>query len=407
MRTSLRQLWLPIAVACLSLSPAAEAVSIEWAIVSGPANPCDTQIWNCPGSVSYTYFIAKHEVTNEQYSEFLDAKAASDPLGLYSTEMGSSLGGIQRSGSPGSWTYSPIAGRESMPVNFVSFYDAIRYANWMHNGQGNGDTETGAYTLLGGTPIPGNEPLARNAGAKVFIPDNDEWYKAAYYDVGSARYFDYPTGTDTKTVCSAPGSTPHTANCGSAVGGFTSVGSYTGSPSPNGTFDQGGNAVEWADRIEVLDNRTIRGGHLGSSPDWLSGMRSEYDDPWFESSAYGFRIAGSLAAADAVTNLRALDPGATWFEWDSPSGIGGAVHDLARGVVSNLAAGAGGIDLGPLICIENDSPDQTSQSSPDPVIPAAGTAFFYLVRLQQGSVAGSWGFASDGRAQAGSGGCPP
>jgi hypothetical protein len=53
---------------------------------------------------------------------------------------------------------------------------------------------------------------------------------------------------------------PCTANCGAAVGGLTNVGSYTGSAGPNGTFDQGGNAVEWADRIEVLENRVIRGG---------------------------------------------------------------------------------------------------------------------------------------------------
>ena len=68
------------------------------------------------------------------------------------------------------------------PVNFVSWYDAIRFANWLNNGQGDGDTETGAYTLLGGTPTPSNgSSITRNPGATWFLPSEDEWYKAAYY----------------------------------------------------------------------------------------------------------------------------------------------------------------------------------------------------------------------------------
>ncbi len=68
------------------------------------------------------------------------------------------------------------------PVNYVSWYDSIRFANWLNNGQGTGDTETGAYTLLGGTPTPSNGvSITRNAGATWFLPSEDEWYKAAYH----------------------------------------------------------------------------------------------------------------------------------------------------------------------------------------------------------------------------------
>ena len=44
--------------------------------------------------------------------------------------------------------YSIISGLGNRPVNWVSWYDAIRFANWLNNGQGNGDTESGSYTLL-------------------------------------------------------------------------------------------------------------------------------------------------------------------------------------------------------------------------------------------------------------------
>ena len=404
MRLPALPLWLPL-VAALVPAPAALAVSIEWVTVGDPGNPCDQKVSGCHGAVSYSYGISKHEVTNAEYAEFLDAKAHSDPLALYNTEMQPTH--ITRSGSPGSYTYSPVAGRERMPVTYVSFYDALRFANWMHNGQGNGDTETGAYTLLGGTPNPINEPLTRTSGATIFVPTDAEWYKAAFYDTGSGAYFDYPAGTDTGIVCSTPGTTPNTANCGMAVGDYTAVGSYTGSASPNGTFDQGGNVFEWSDEIPILENRVIRGGHYGSTPDWLSGARREYEDPWHESSIIGFRVAGAAPAVGEIANLRAFDPASTYFEWNPSPGGSGAVYDLVRGSVSNLSGNASAVDLGMLTCVEEDSPDASSQTDPDAELPAPGTAFFYLVRVQVGPAVGPWGFGSGGGERTGTGGCLP
>jgi hypothetical protein len=46
--------------------------------------------------------------------------AATDPNGLYNTNMAVDYGGITRAGSSGSYSYSTIAGRENMPVNYVS-----------------------------------------------------------------------------------------------------------------------------------------------------------------------------------------------------------------------------------------------------------------------------------------------
>jgi formylglycine-generating enzyme required for sulfatase activity len=80
--------------------------------------------------VPYDYSIGTYEVTNAQYAEFLNAKAASDPLGLYNVFMGAtSQGGISRTGVSGSFVYTAIPGRENRPVDFVSWYDAVRFAN--------------------------------------------------------------------------------------------------------------------------------------------------------------------------------------------------------------------------------------------------------------------------------------
>jgi formylglycine-generating enzyme required for sulfatase activity len=304
MWNSVRSLGLPVVAASLWLASEARGVAFEWVTVGDPGNACDdTPQQGCFGAVDHVYRIARYEVTNAQYAEFLNAKAASDPLGLYNVDMGSPPGGIARSGSSGSYTYEAIDGSEQEPVGSVSFFDALRFANWLHNGQGDGDTETGAYSLLGGTPTPSNPLVERNAGATVWVATDDEWYKAAYYSPASATYREYPTGTDAPTACAAPTAAANRANCAGVVGGLTDVGSYPGSPGPNGTFDQGGNALEWTDGdIAVLENRTLRGGGYYSPADYLRRRILEYDDPWFEQGGLGFRVASFAECGDGIDN---------------------------------------------------------------------------------------------------------
>jgi formylglycine-generating enzyme len=290
-RTTLQ--WLSIASLCLAAS-AASAVTIDWTFVGNPGNACDTQSQGCFGSVGYGYSIGTYEITNAQYAEFLNAKAASDPLGLYQSGMGFTIdhGGITRSGSPGSYTYSTIAGRANMPVNWVSFYDALRFANWMSNGQGSGDTETGAYILLGGTATPSNgATVTRNAGsgANTFLASEDEWYKAAYYDPTTSSYFDFPMSTNGFGVCSGPTATPGRANCAEFVGDVTNRGSYTGSASPYGTFDQGGNVSEWTEAI-ISTNRGWRGGDFHGGESLLNASSRFGVNPTGSSDATGFRL---------------------------------------------------------------------------------------------------------------------
>ena len=273
------------------LAESASAVTIDWVTVGGAGNACDTQSQGCFGAVAQSYRISRTEVTNAQYAEFLNAKAVSNNANaLYNTSMGSGFaGGITRSGSPGSYTYSAIAGRENKPVNYVSFYDSLRFSNWLNNGQGSGDTETGAYTItyLGIQ----NNSITRNSGANIFLPSEDEWYKAAYYDAVTTSYFDYPAGSNTQTTCAVPGATANTANCDWVVGDVTDVASYTGSASPNGTFDQGGNVWEWNEAIISGSERGLRGESWLSNPISLAASYRDDQFPSVEGSSMGFRVA--------------------------------------------------------------------------------------------------------------------
>jgi sulfatase modifying factor 1 len=289
----------------LLIASSASAVTMDWTPIGNPGNACDNNPFGCIGAVSYSYSIGTYEVTNAQYAEFLNAKG--DALDLYSSSMNYGYGGITYSNANG---YSAIPGRESMPVNFVSFYDALRFVNWMNNGQGNGDTETGAYTLLepysvdhtGRYTVPSNgATVTRNPGATIVLASEDEWYKAAYYDPISASYHEYPTGSDTATICTAPTAAANSANCGHAVGDLTSVGSYTGSASPYGTFDQGGNVWEWNEAI-IGSNRGNRGGSFTDSPFYLSTTPRFSRRPTEENAVAGFRLA-MIPAPEPGTGL--------------------------------------------------------------------------------------------------------
>lgn len=153
------------------------------------------------GSVNYNYYISKYEITNNEYTAFLNAIASTDTYNLYNTNMATQNCGIIRNGSSGSYIYSVRSSYSNKPVVWVSWLDAARYCNWLHNGkpsgaQNNSTTEDGAYVLNG--KISGNNVVQRNANASYYIPNENEWYKAAYYKGGStnAGYWLYPTKSD-------------------------------------------------------------------------------------------------------------------------------------------------------------------------------------------------------------------
>jgi formylglycine-generating enzyme required for sulfatase activity len=287
--------------------------SVEMVTVGTPGNEPDDEVMvpdgtTGYGSVDYIYQIGKYEVTNAQYTEFLNAVADEDTYGLYNTLMWSDTYGckIERTGSSPNYSYSVAADRANRPVNFVSWYDTLRFANWLHNGQPTGaqgasTTEDGAYDMSLGSSV------VRKPGAKVWLPSENEWYKAAYYDPdkpGAPRYWDYPTQSDTfPTAESPPGTDMLDGSANYYAGSYvdpvyytTKVGAYTAKPSASayGTFDQGGNLWEW-NEADITGSGSPRGWRGGSFSYPASYMRASGRAGTAPSNEYyriGFRVAG-------------------------------------------------------------------------------------------------------------------
>jgi formylglycine-generating enzyme len=268
------------------------------------------------GAVGYTYNVGKYEVTAGQYAAFLNAVAGTDTYGLYNTNMWSSAYGckIQRSGEVGSYAYSAASDWADRPVNYVSWGDAARFANWLHNGQPTGSqnastTEDGSYRVNGVTSGPALLAVTRKTNATWAIPTEDEWYKSAYHknDSATGNYFDYPTSSDTmpRNILGDPTDPGNTAtyydylgtgNSSYTIGSpyyRTEAGAHENSASPYGTFDQGGNVWEWNEGFPNSACRGLRGGTFsyGTGGDYLQAANRVYGyTPTYEHYVIGFRI---------------------------------------------------------------------------------------------------------------------
>jgi len=306
----------------------ADVLSLQFVPVGNPGNAADPATGSLYGSVPYAYQMGKYDVTTGQYTAFLNAVAATDTYALYNSSMavvgGSTYGcGIVRGGSAGSYTYSVATAYQNFPVNEVSWGDAARFCNWLQNGQltsgveNASTTENGAYTLNGATSSSALMGINRNAGATYFIPSENEWYKAAYYDPtkpGGAGYWTYPTKSNTAPINTLPDTGNH-ANFydgyGTGNGSYTDptnyltpVGAFAASPGPYGTYDMGGDVFQWNETAVTGSSRGLRGGHwdyYGS--DGLASSTRNYADPTYEDDGFvGFRVA-SVPEPGSLTML--------------------------------------------------------------------------------------------------------
>jgi hypothetical protein len=246
---------------------------------------------------------------------------------------------------------------------------SARFVNWLHNGQGSGGTESGAYDMS----IATTAPPPRQLGAAVFIPSEDEFYKAAYYDPGKngvGGYWQYGVRSDSPPTSQAPPGGSTAANMATAAGSpgssgdvywqtgatfnanvdyLTGAGAYGSAASYYGLKDVDGNAYQWTEGTRLSFGNlhpVYRGGAWYYSEEFggaayrnLYSFRSAASYAWF-----GLRVAGAVGddASTADFNGDGMVDGADLRIWET--GFGDRTATRAEGD-ANADGRVDGLDL--------------------------------------------------------------
>lgn len=276
--------------------------TIDFVTIGNPNNPPD--LTGDPvnaGSVPYSYRIGKFEIS----ADMVHKAAVEGDEGVYGGQLGL-----------------------NKPVTGITWDTAARFVNWLNTSSG----YTPAYKFNGSNFElwqPGDfgfdsENLFRNSEAFYFLPSEDEWYKAAYYDPAAGIYYDYPTGRDTVPdgidspedrqfeVVFDDGFLQQWPN------DITNVGVL----SPYGTAGQGGNVWEMLETEFDLVNdltfgrRSIRGGPWTTFvPDYMRSSSREWHNPQGSvSQTIGFRVA-SVATIPEPRCAFLCIPGLVGLAW--------------------------------------------------------------------------------------------
>ena len=246
--------------------------AIDCVNISGDTNPTSGY-----GIVNNDYRMGKFEITNDQWEKFTNINGI--PTGSPSNAYdGSSY-----------WTGTNV------PTNNVSWYETVQFVNYLNTITGHQAaykfTEAGDFAVweIGDSGYDADNPF-RNSNAYYFLPTEDEWVKAAYWNGTNLQ--SYATTEDSVPVAGVD------TNYGQSepFDGPWDVGS--GSEELNDTFDMMGNVWEWLESPYFSGDfgndsiRGIRGGSFANSAG--GGIRSSYlfnSDPYYEFDSVSFRVA--------------------------------------------------------------------------------------------------------------------
>jgi hypothetical protein len=201
------------------------------------------------------------------------------------------------------------------PATGVSWNEAARFVNWLNTSKGfapaykfalqpgDGGYAANANALVwdatdGAAFNPANP--YRNNLAKYFLPNTNEWYKAAYYDPASGTYYDYPTGSNAAPAGVGSGTAAGTAVYTQPFGNGPADITQSGGLSPYGTRGQGGNVFELEETDFNLingppaDARGLRGGYWSSGALNLLSTNRVSSGPGNQQNFIGFRVAAVI-----------------------------------------------------------------------------------------------------------------
>lgn len=271
--------------------------TIEFVVLSGATNPASGY-----GVVNNDYRMGSYEITNDQWTKF------------------QALLGVQVTGDDSiAYDDDPYWMGANAPTNNVSWYEAAQFVNWLNTSTGHqaAYTFTGTqgqsdYTLSTWSTAEADNGtnLYRHKDAFYYLPTEDEWVKAAYWN-----------GASLQTYATKPGETLHQGNGTDGTGwnyysngyatnpaGPWDVGS--GSEELNGTYDMMGNVLEWMESpytggdYGTVSYRGLRGGasHDFFGDDLASSNRYR-TRPYNEFYLSGFRVASDIPEPSSLLLL--------------------------------------------------------------------------------------------------------
>ena len=291
-----------LAAFTLNIQPAAQAdmfgtsgneFTIDFVDIGNTGNTADTTSY---GAVPYEYRASIYEISQNAITK--------------ATASGMS------NVTAGAWS-------NNQPAANISWYAAAAFVNFLNTNSG----KTAAYNLSFTTNwsmdlwsseqawTAGGTNLYRNKDAYYFLPSENEWYKAAYYNAAGTNYFLYPTASSGVPTAVASGTNPETAVYNNAAS-VPAIVASAGGLSPYGTMGQGGNIFEWNESAfdgtnsSASENRALRGGSWINVESRLRSSRRFDDGPSLEDFNIGFRVASVPEPSTAVLVLMA---GGAWL----------------------------------------------------------------------------------------------
>ncbi len=258
------------------------------------------------GSVGSEYRLMRTEVTVGQFFEFAEQYVRWHPEAVWGNEL---TGRYIPIGGPGRIYLPPWAVDKP---HAMSWRMAARFANWLHNGKVDEPWafESGAYdtsTFTTNAKGWGLHQLKHSPGAKYWIPSQDEWIKAAFYDPnrygpGAGGYWRYPHRSNEVPVSGVPW------NGGQTNAGLwmppeyepMDVKSYPAVLSPWDLMDLSGGESEWTETARAdPGNRTVLGSDYGHSIYFLIDRPDGLFIGLPVGSITGLRLASAVPAPSA------------------------------------------------------------------------------------------------------------